>query len=223
MRSGAQVLGIPFPEEAKIAEATLNAVTESNISDTNVKICLLSHGRSVFFEKPERSSLLAIVRGYQQPKESVKLCVSSIARNSTSPVSRIKSLNYLENVIAKREALARVFDESLFLNEQGNIAECSTCNIFWFSQNILYTPAIECGLLPGVSRSVLIDIATELGIEVKEGRFDLNDLLSSDCAFVTNSSIGASAIKGIDQISLSYSSQEFIRIKDALFEKLLWY
>jgi branched-subunit amino acid aminotransferase/4-amino-4-deoxychorismate lyase len=222
MKNGAEVLGIPLPRVRDIERAIEKAVLDSQISDAYVKICLLSQGSSVFYENPHGTSILVVVRQYQPSDELIKAHVSSFRRNSVSPILKVKSLSYLENILARREARSLGFDEAIFLNEKGEITEGSANNIFWLKDGLLYTPSLECGLLPGVIRSVVIDIARGIGIGVEEGRFDLDNLTSSQGAFFTNSLAGAVSISQIDEFKLPSDSQGFKRIKAVLMEKLVW-
>lgn len=222
MRKGAGVLEIPFPEPKYIKETVEKAVLDSNISDAYVKICLLSQGDSVFYEKASGSLLLVIVKEYQPLKEPLKAHFSYFTRNSSSPLIRLKSLNYLENILAKREVMKSGFDEAIFLNERGDITEGAASNIFWLKKGTLITPSLECGLLPGVIREVVIDIAREIGIEVSEGRFNLNDLISSQTAFFTNSLLGAVSISQVNEFKSFLNTQEFLSIQTALLNKLGW-
>lgn len=222
MKRGAEVLGIPFPKVEDIRETVENAVLESKFSDAYVKICLLSDGDTVFFENPKGYSLLIIVKEYQQFKESLTACISSFRRNSISPIIRIKSLNYLENVLARREARVLGFDEAVFLNEEGKVTEASSSNVFWLKDGGLYTPSLECGLLPGVVRGVVIEIGRELGIEVKEGKFDPPSLLSSRGVFLTNSLTAITIVYQINEFTLPSDSHEVMSLKSACLEKLNW-
>jgi 4-amino-4-deoxychorismate lyase len=151
----------------------------------------------------------------------IKAQVASFRRSSQSPVHKLKSLNYMENILAKREAMLHGFDEAIFLNDKGELAEASASNIFWFKDEALLTPSLECGLLPGVIRGVLIELAKERGVKVIEGSFDLDSLIQSQGGFLTNSLIGAIAISHLGRFKLPIS-QHFDMIKASLLEKLRW-
>jgi len=221
-KRGAEVLRIPFPDAGAIAESVEKAVLESGVTDAYVKICLLSWGSPIFYENPEGYSLLVVVREYQPPKEPIKTCISSFGRSSASPIIGIKSLNYLESIIARRKAKESGFDEAIFLNEIGEICEGSVSNIFWLKEGALFTPSLECGILAGVIRGVVIELGRELGMEVEEGRFGLDSLISSQGVFFTNSLIGALSASRINEFEMSSDSHEFLRIKTALLERLRW-
>lgn len=222
MKRGAEFVGIPFPDEAQLKAAVEEAVRSSEVGDAYVKLCLLSSGPLIFYEHSGGSCVFVVVREYEQPKEYVKAHVSRFRRLSAQPLLSIKSLNYLQNVIARREAKDRGHDEAIFLNERDEVTEGTATNIFWVKRNILYTPAIECGLLPGITREALISLASELGMEVQEGRYVINDVLSSDGAFLTNSLVGVTGITGIDKVGIILDRKLFTKLRNALFQKLGW-
>jgi 4-amino-4-deoxychorismate lyase len=222
MKKGAEVLGIPFPGVEGIKKSVEEIVLSSQVSDAYVKICLMSQGAPVFYENPHGTSLMLIVREYQPSNEPIKAHIPSFRRNSTSPIPKLKSLNSLENVLARREAMKLGFDEALFLNERGEITEGSATNIFWLKDGVLFTPSLECGLLSGVIRGVVIELAAEIGIEIIEGSFGLDSVKSSQGAFFTNSLIEAAPISQIDEFKLRTDSNGFYIIKTALLQRLGW-
>lgn len=118
-----------------------------------------------------------------------KAVVSSLRRCSQSPLSKLKTTNYLLNVLAKMEAGETGLDEALLLNERGLITEGSISNAFFATAQSLVTPSLENGILHGITREVVMELASSLGLEVAEGEVRLNDLKSSDEAFLTNSMI----------------------------------
>lgn len=99
----------------------------------------------------------------------------------------VKSLNYLNNILAKIEALNCGFDECLLLNDQGNVAECSGDNIFIVHKGKLITPMESSSLLMGITRAATIEAAHELGIPVVETTLTRYDLWNADEAFLTGS------------------------------------
>jgi 4-amino-4-deoxychorismate lyase len=222
MREGARLLGLPFPKEEEIKDEIKKALSDSSISDAYVKIGLLSKGSSLFYKEPSGGSLLVVVRPYQPPKESINAKVSSYRRNSNSPILRIKSLNYLENILAKREALISGYDEAIFLNERSELAEGTVTNIFFLKGKTLYTPSVECGLLAGIIRGVILESSYELGIELREGRQSLEELKDSEGAFLTNSLIGAVAVSSIDRMDLPRDSGVFYELKERVRVRLGW-
>lgn len=221
MKNGAKLLSIPMPAEKVIKNSVEKAVEKSNIADATVKVCLLSSGSMVFHEDTDKAHLMVIVKDYEKQKERMRAHIASFRRNS-SPLLRIKSTNYLENVVARREAKSMGYDECLFLNQRAQITEGSSTNIFWVKGDVMYTPSVECGLLPGITRETIITSGQELGLEVREGRFKLEDLLSSNLAFLTNSLIGMAVLAQVDSNKINFNEEIYIRIRDVLFRKLRW-
>lgn len=117
----------------------------------------------------------------------LKLHVTEIRRNDTSPAARIKSLNYLDGVLASREALAAGCDDALFLDTRGNVACTSVGNIFVLIGDTLATPPVTDGIVPGIARRVLLDTCDDLGLEGVERSLSPADLERADDVIVTNS------------------------------------
>src|SRR5439155_3532267 len=97
----------------------------------------------------------------------------------------IKSLNYLNNVLARIEANLSHADEALMLNDAGNIAECTADNVFIIKDSQIFTPPITAGALRGITRSVVFDIAGEFDLDVTEADFTRHDILVADECFLT--------------------------------------
>jgi 4-amino-4-deoxychorismate lyase len=131
-------------------------------------------------------------RVYVQSKYDVgfKLKISKIKRNQTSLVCQIKSISNLENMLELYSARDQGYDEVLYLNTDGYIAEGSISNVFWQSGRIIYTPSLECGILPGIMRHQVIERYRARGYIIREGMFELNDIYCSDRIFLTNSLLG---------------------------------
>lgn len=116
-------------------------------------------------------------------------------RNSPEGDVRLKSAHYMNNILAKRELgespVARVEPpvpaEGLMLNAAGHVAEGIVSNVFFASKGVLYTPAIDTGILPGVTRALVLELAKQEGISAEEGYYSWDDLTTADEVFVTNS------------------------------------
>ena len=116
-----------------------------------------------------------------------KAVLSFLRRNSQSPLSRLKSTCYMENVLARTAARATGYDEAILLNEQGYLAEGSTTNIFLATNNELITPSLESGVLPGIIRDTVLEMARVANIKTLERQVELKTLIEAEEAFVTNS------------------------------------
>jgi branched-chain amino acid aminotransferase len=122
-------------------------------------------------------------------QKGYRAVVSPIRRNSASLIVPVKSANYLDMILARTRANNAGVDEALLLNEQEYIAEGSTSNIFVVNNGKLITPAVETGILPGVTREVILELASSLGIEAKQKPVEQEELYQADEAFLTNSII----------------------------------
>ncbi len=107
--------------------------------------------------------------------------------NDQSTLSKIKTLNYLPYILARFDAQGKGFDEAILINTKGHITEGATSNIFLVKRNSIVTPSLDSGILPGVTRSVIIDMAKRLKISVKERPISHQELLNADEVFLTNS------------------------------------
>jgi 4-amino-4-deoxychorismate lyase len=222
MEMGSKLLKVPFPEKEYIKDLVKKAVQESKFKDAYVKICLLSNGESLFYRTAKTSQLLVIVKKYVHPKQFVKIKVNSFKRISESPLFGVKSLNYLENILARREASLSGFDESLMLNERDEVTECSASNIFWFKDNTLFTPSGECGLLCGTTRDLILNFMPEYGISTVECKFSLTDLKDAEFVFITNSLIGCAPVSEVEGYSFNAEHDLFTKIRNSLLQKLNW-
>lgn len=120
-------------------------------------------------------------------RNGITVKIANTRQNEYSPLAGIKSLNFLNYIISKEEARAEGFEDAILLNTKGDIAEGSTSNVFMVRKNELITPSISCGMLPGITRSVVIEIAGRMKIKVKVRRVSPKELLSASEVFLTNS------------------------------------
>ncbi|RUM46276.1 MAG: aminodeoxychorismate lyase [Hydrogenothermus sp.] len=169
-------------------------------SDLYIKTILVSEGNSYFPIIPEGSNLLIIAKPFKPiDKKEVDLIIAPFRVHSSDPLLRIKSTNFARNIIAKRYALESGYFDALFLNENDEITETSSANIFWIKGKYLYTPSLDCGLLNGITRQFIIKKAPSEGFTVIEGRFTLKDLQNADRIFITNSLNGIVRVRKIDK------------------------
>lgn len=117
----------------------------------------------------------------------LSLWVTEIARNETSPVSRLKTPGYLDAVLAAREAAAAGCDEALFRNTRGRVACAGTGNLFGILGDRLVTPPLSDGVLPGIVRAEVLALAGAAGLRPEERSLALPELLTADAVFLTNS------------------------------------
>lgn len=119
-------------------------------------------------------------------ESGVPVIVSSIRRNPIASLDpRIKSSNLLNNILASHEARDARADEAILFNTAGELAEGTLTNVFFVSGGIARTPSLECGLLSGVTRELVLELAAGLGIPCEEGRYRRADLDAADEIFLT--------------------------------------
>lgn len=114
------------------------------------------------------------------------------------PACRVKSLSALDKVIAKTEATRLGVDELLFLNTAGALTEATAANLFVVTGGRLLTPAVECGLLPGVARGLLLDLAADLGVAAAEAVLPLQALADAEEVFLCNALMGVAPLVAVD-------------------------
>jgi len=134
----------------------------------------------------------------EKSETGFKATVSFLRRNSQSPLSRLKSTCYMENVLARTAARASGYDEAIMLNEKGHLAEGSTTNIFLVSGGELFTPSFESGVLPGITREAVLEIARTSNIRANERPVNLDELIEAQEAFLTNSVLEIMPLVSID-------------------------
>lgn len=222
MRKGACFLGIPFPLESRVRLRIEDAVGAFPGGDLHVKACLLAQGDAVYHSQPRAASLLVSVRPRAQSPDALSLWVCSERRPPQNSLFSHKTLNYLGNIVAKREAIERGFGEALFLDTDGRVAETSCHNVFWARGKRLFTPSSECPVLPGVTREIVLRSAGRLGYEPVCGKFPLEGLLSSDYAFLTNAVAGIVYVSGVGGDAMPSVSRSYEVMRESLLSELGW-
>jgi branched-subunit amino acid aminotransferase/4-amino-4-deoxychorismate lyase len=123
---------------------------------------------------------------------------SAVRRNETSPLSGVKSLNYLDNLLAREDARRRGADEAILLNTRGLVAEGSASNVFLVRGNKLITPGIQSGALPGITRRAVLELATAAGLEAVESEVEPSAFEDAAEAFLTNSVVEVMPLTRLD-------------------------
>jgi branched-chain amino acid aminotransferase len=123
----------------------------------------------------------------------------SVTRNHPAALSpRIKSLNYLNNILAKIEGLQAGCIEAMMLNHKGEVAECTGDNIFIVRKGALQTPPVDAGILEGITRQVVIELAAESGLAVQEVPLTKHDVYSADDCFLTGTAAEVVPVVKVD-------------------------
>lgn len=127
-----------------------------------------------------------------------KVLVAKIAVPANHPLTAIKSTNKLIHVLARAEADAFGADEALLINTNGELAEGTSCNVFWIQGNTIYTPLIESGALPGITRNLVLEICWKLSVPTKEVASKADALFKSDGVFLSHTTMGIVEVEQVD-------------------------
>jgi len=185
-------LEIPLSRE-QMTEAVLSTVRANNKQDGYVRL-IVSRGDGGLGLDPGKckdAQVIIIVDDISlYPRElydnGLEVVTASTIRNHHNAVNpRIKSLNYLNNILAKIEAVRAGCHEAIMLNAQGEVAECTGDNIFVVKHGVLRTPPISAGILEGITRDAVIELARAADIEVQEITLTRHDVYAADECFLT--------------------------------------
>jgi branched-chain amino acid aminotransferase len=232
LEHGALTIGLTVPGGATaVREAVEATVAAHGESDAYVRL-VLTRGRGPLGVDPTtcpRPTLFCIVdRLSLFPAEKVKagleLVTSSLRRPPIDVLDpRVKSLNYLNNALAKLEARKRGADDALLLNQRGTIAEAAVANLFAFRRGELLTPPTTDGALDGITRRTVLELASEAGITAREASLGVYDLITSDEVFITGSGAGLVPVRSIDQRPIGVGTgpgQLFARVHEAYWTRV---
>ncbi|WP_336790739.1 aminodeoxychorismate lyase [Paenibacillus sp. MMO-177] len=144
------------------------------------------------YEQPTEFMLVKALPPHNESlySEGKELRLLKTARNTPEGAIRLKSLHYMNNIIAKRELLASDASpsaEGLMLSHEGLLAEGIVSNLFFVQESAIYTPSIDIGILPGITRQRVIELARGLGYTVKEGHYLFEELLAANEVWLTTS------------------------------------
>ena len=214
--SGARALGIPLPggREA-IREIVLETARAYGCDEAYIRL-LLTRGQGALGVDPTTcvnpQPICIVTRIALYPPEKlargVDMITSSLRRPAADALDPgIKSLNYLNSVLAKREARLRGADEALILNGRGTIAEASVANVFACRGEILMTPPPSEGALPGITRASVLEIARGLGMETRECPLGRTELFAADEVFLTGSGARIVPVASLDGENLGPSGE----------------
>jgi branched-chain amino acid aminotransferase len=184
----AREMGISFPQ--KEIEAAINALIK-DAKDPQVLRLTLTRGEGArgLAAQSSQTTLIGTLGAFDDSLrfQPMSVITSSVKRNMHSPTSRLKTLSYIDNIFAARQASARGVDEALMLNTSGRLACFSIGNVFLEIGGTLVTPALSEAILPGIMRQVIIALARQNDIEVKEKQVKPSDIDKADVMFMTNS------------------------------------
>jgi len=198
-------LTIPFtaPELLAAMEQTVKA---NNFTDCYIRL-VVSRGAGYLGLSPNKCPracaiiIADLIDMYPREmyQKGMAIITASVIRNHPNAISpRVKSLNYLNSILAKIEANDAGVPEALMLNHQGNVAECTADNIFIVREGRVYTPATSDGILEGITRDVIIKLCGKLGIACTEKTLQRHDVYVADECFLTGTAAEVIPVTKID-------------------------
>ncbi|MBS7645715.1 branched-chain-amino-acid transaminase [Candidatus Bathyarchaeota archaeon] len=182
---------IPVTKEEMIGIVT-ETLRRNGLTEAYIRI-LVTRGVGAMGVDPRNcpTPTIAVVAEPREPifgasEEGIRAIISSLRRTPRHVLDpRIKSLNYLNNILAKIEAIEAGVEEAIMLNDEGYVAEASTENIFIVKEGKVITPPPSAGVLDGITRRVAIDISRRLGYQVEERNITIHEVFNADEVFVT--------------------------------------
>jgi len=198
-------LEIPISIEAMTA-AVLETLIVNNLEDAYIRLVVTRGAGSLGLDPTRTSDPQIIIIADKitlYPAEfyekGLQIITASTIRNHPAALSpRIKSLNYLNNILAKIEGLQAGCIEAMMLNSKGEVAECTGDNIFLLRRRQLLTPSIEAGILEGVTRDAVIQLAKEAELEVREIPLTKHDVYIADEVFLTGTAAEVIPVVKVD-------------------------
>ena len=195
---------IPFTF-GSVKEAIYKTVEANKLEDAYVRLNV-TRGEGATVPDPatcKTPNLIIITREYVSYSPALyqngyRGKVVSVKTSPDSPSANMKTLNFLNHIIAKMEAKEAGFNEGIMVNTEGFITEGTVSNIFMVKDGSLSTPAKEMGLLPGITRQAVLEIAEAKQMQAEEGKITLNKLLEADEAFLTNSLVEIMPLVEVD-------------------------
>lgn len=205
----AHVTQIPMPYSEQQLTKACGQVLEANSLGTGTRAALrltVSRGagsRGLAPPDNPKPTILITATTMPAPPAGVRLMTSTIRRNEHSPIVRLKTLNYMDNILAKLEAQNTGADDALMLNMQGHVTATTSANIFMLKADALTTPPPSDGCRPGIMRGLILERAMQNGLATKEKTLEHADLFTADALFVCNSLIGLCPVTQLDRTILN--------------------
>jgi branched-chain amino acid aminotransferase len=189
LEKDASITRLPMPYTAAKVRVHLHEVIRANNVTEGCARVYLVYNSVGFWQSDEQRppvDLIIYSAGLPEHREMVRLSLREHGRHAASPMSGVKSISWLNNVWAVAEAVKEGFDEVVMLNERGEVAECTSANIFMVKDGKILTPPLNSGCLEGVTRGILMEIAPEVGVSVIEQPLRPEDLYGAEEVFISS-------------------------------------
>lgn len=211
MRAGAEVIGLAIPlTDAQIAAAMAEVIAATATTAGSLRLTVTrGTGPRGLLPPKQPQPMVMLTAGGLPPQTPAHLIVAqSTRRNEHSPLSRLKSLNYLDNVLARMEAERAGADDALMLNTAGRVAESTVANVFWAKDGRLFTPPLSEGVLPGVRRAAIM-----AALNAQERPVFADELRGADEVFLSNS-LSVRQVATLDGRPLGWSGDKAAQARE---------
>ena len=190
--------------------ASLMALLKANkVEAGRARICFLDESSTGIWKLDSKklAKLFILTAGPRRTATAPKVTLSPYSINSASPLAGTKSINYIENLLALREARSRGFDEAIRVNEKGYLASACMANIFWLRDGMLFTPSLRTGCLPGTTREFVLG-----NLPCREVESDPDEIRQADEIFLTSAGIGVVGASEFDGRRLANRPHKILRL-----------
>lgn len=215
-------------DEASVSQALTKIIEANQVLDGRARVMLLARKADNVWQRSEapgaRKTDLWIITGEQRVRstEEFALTLSPFRVNTLSPLVGVKSINYLDHLMAWEEARARDFDEAVMMNERGEVVSATMANIFWISDGLIHTPALITGALDGTTRRCVIGLAEEMSVPIIEGVYTQAQLGAADEIFLTSTGLEAVIVTMFDFRRYTVAAASLaLRLREAFRQRRL--
>jgi branched-chain amino acid aminotransferase len=219
MQRDAARLRVPFPEKAEWLEERLHRLIDANQAMNATLRVVIVRNRGGLWEGPAAADrpfdTIALTIPLNDWGDAMKLGIVPQARHAASEFAGTKYLSWSENLARYERAHEQGFDEVVLLNERGEVAECTSANIFIVKGENVFTPPLSSGCLPGVTRALLLEEIRVPGIAVSEKTLLPVDLESADEMFVTSTTRDLMPVEAVDGLKIRQGREVRNRLQEA--------
>jgi branched-chain amino acid aminotransferase len=212
---------VPIPQDSEAVRRKLLDLVESNQAyDSTLRLVIVRNDGSMWAgpSNGRKSDLIALTADSKEWGERVKLSYVPNARHAACNLAGTKILSWAMNLTWIESAQQRGFDEVILLNERGEVAECTSANIFVANGNRVWTPPLNSGCLPGITREVLLGEILVPGVQLQEHTLMPADLESADEVFITSTTRDLLPVEQIEGRAVGRGGQVYTRLKTAFSE-----
>lgn len=222
LEKGLDFLSIRYPKDlqkAHLCKKLQALLAENNLTDKEAifRLQVWRKGERGYSTTAEAAnySITATPLAYQ--KKTCQLVTVDIQRvPSRSLPSCYKLSSGTNYIIAAQQAAQQGGDDALLETRDGNVSESTIANIFWMKEGVVYTPSIDCDILPGITRRIILDILRErLNVETQEGHFTIDAVKQADAVWLSNSLKEVQSVSGLDEVEFTVNSHFLRQLKKA--------